>query len=78
MVRGESRNGKSSSNQKLSFDRPRRAVMELPQRHRSRTCGPSFDSNVPRPSLDEERPFEHRYWGEVSLNGDVGELRIRR
>ena len=52
--------------------------MEQPQRHRSRTRGPSIDSNVPRPSLDEERPFEHWYRGEVSRNGGVGELRVGR
>lgn len=78
MGRSESRNGTSGSNHKLSFDGPRSAVVEQPQRHRSRTRGPSIDSNVPRPSLDEERPFEHWYRGEVSRNGGVGELRVGR
>lgn len=31
---------------------------------------------VPRPSEEEERPFEHWYRGDLSRNGGVGELRI--
>ena len=78
-VRSESRNGTSGSYHKLSLEGPRSAVTEQPQRHRSRTRGPSIDSNVPRPSVDsEERPFEHWYRGEVSRNGGVGELRVGR
>ena len=56
MVRSESRNGTSCSNQNLSFDEPRSDVMELLRRHRPRMRGPSIDGNVPRPSLDKERP----------------------
>ncbi|KAF8269385.1 hypothetical protein EI94DRAFT_993045 [Lactarius quietus] len=80
MGRSESRNGTSGSNHNLSLEGPRSAVTEQPQqRHRSRTRGPSIDSNVPRPSVDsEERPFEHWYRGEVSRNGGVGELRVGR
>jgi hypothetical protein len=78
MVRSESRNGTSGSTHNVSLDGHRSAVTEQPQRHRSRTRGPSIDSNVPRPSLDEERPFEHWYRGEVSRNGGVGELRVGR
>jgi hypothetical protein len=76
MVRSESRNG---SYHNLSFEGPQGTVGEQPQRHRSRTRGPSIDSTAPRPSLDsEERPFEHWYRGEVSRNGGVGELRVGR
>ncbi|TDL22246.1 hypothetical protein BD410DRAFT_272939 [Rickenella mellea] len=32
--------------------------------------------NPHRPSLEEERPFEHWYRGEISRNGGVGELRV--
>jgi hypothetical protein len=79
MGRSESRNGTSGSYHNLSLEGPRSAVTEQPQRHRSRTRGPSIDSNVPRPSIDsEERPFEHWYRGEVSRNGGVGELRVGR
>ena len=80
MGRSESRNGTSGSYHNLSLEGPRSAaVTEQPQRHRSRTRGPSIDSNVPRPSVDsEERPFEHWYRGEVSRNGGVGELRVGR
>ena len=56
MVRSESRNGTSCSNQNLSFDEPRSDVMELLRRHRPRMRDPSIDDNVPRPSLDKERP----------------------
>ncbi|KAG6879332.1 hypothetical protein C0992_003466, partial [Termitomyces sp. T32_za158] len=39
----------------------------------------SPDIRPPRPSTEsEERPFEHRYRGEVSRNGGVGELRVGR
>lgn len=79
MVRSESRNGASGSYHNLSSEGPLGAVAGQPQRHRSRTRGPSIDSIVPRPSVDsEDRPFEHWYRGEVSRNGGVGELRVGR
>ncbi|THH10474.1 hypothetical protein EW145_g1300 [Phellinidium pouzarii] len=36
----------------------------------------SDEPGMPRPSAEEERPFEHWYRGDLSRNGGVGELRV--
>lgn len=45
--------------------------------HTSSIQDDSHDVNeYPRPSTEEERPFEHWYRGDLSRNGGVGELRV--